>query len=282
MRTSFIVLWGACIIWTFSSCSSPTPSTEGSSRSIDQANNTPQQVALPPIPEGSPETMVTGKWKVIDMQDGGMIEQVSAQLPPAQAQAFRNRMNEMVISVKQAGYRSFRPDGTYLNLVGKDTVMAGIWMVINNGKALLTKPLNSQELPNQFTLRSLAHDAMVIEEPLNFPGPDTIQSYITTFILQKEKIEFPMTSLDKDGLYGTGDGKRSVSYEFCIPSDSAFLEEVQRIEPNIKVMAASQGRIGCEEGWWLCIGETNANYPNTLPALARQAYINRIVETVFE
>lgn len=239
----------------------------------------PQSPQLPDIPDTTPEIIVTGRWKVVDMQDGGMIDQVSAQLPAAQAQIFRARMTEMVSNVKKAGYRLFLPNGQYLNLVGTDTVMQGMWMVINNGKALLTKPLMGDDLPNQFTLRSLAHDAMVIEEPLNFPGKDTVQTYITTFIMQKEKVEFPLEQLDLEGLTGPPDGKRRLAYEFCIPADSALIPHLQHIAPNIQLM---QGRIGCGEGWWLCLGETNPSAKQMLGKLAAQPYIHRIVETNFE
>ena len=40
--------------------------------------------------------------------------------------------------------------------------------------------------------------------------------------------------------------------------------------------------IGCGEGWWLCLGESNATAKQTLGKLAAQPYIHRIVETVFE
>ncbi|MCK5191008.1 MAG: hypothetical protein KAR12_13230, partial [Methylococcales bacterium] len=39
------------------------------------------------------------------------------------------------------------------------------------------------------------------------------------FIANTDKIEFDITKLNQQGLYGPADGLRSLSYEFCIPAE---------------------------------------------------------------
>ena len=46
--------------------------------------------------------------------------------------------------------------------------------------------------------------------------------------IMESKIKFDLTQLDKDGLSGPDDGKRSISYEFCIPDNKINRDKVNR------------------------------------------------------
>jgi hypothetical protein len=96
------------------------------------------------------------------------------------------------------------------------------------------------------------------------------------------KIELDLTQLDKNGLRGPVDGKVSVSYEFCIPNTDKCKAEVKAIDPSVRLMPGSRGRIGAGKGECLCIGETRANYRDVLKRLADLPYIKRIIECHFE
>jgi heat shock protein HslJ len=48
------------------------------------------------------------------------------------------------------------------------------------------------------------------------------------------KVEFDLSRLDAQGLYGPHDGLRSLDYEFCIPATQAHLDEVRAIDPDIR------------------------------------------------
>lgn len=97
------------------------------------------------------------------------------------------------------------------------------------------------------------------------------------------KIGFDINALDKEGLAGPPDGKVAVSYEFCIPALSRFVNEIVRIDPSIKVHKKSKGRVACDKQQWLCIGNTHQElYRQKLQRLAELEYIKRIEKTVFE
>lgn len=97
------------------------------------------------------------------------------------------------------------------------------------------------------------------------------------------KIGFDINALDKEGLAGPPDGKVAVSYEFCIPALSRFVNEIVRIDPSIKVHKKSKGRVACGKQQWLCIGSTHQElYRQKLQRLAELEYIKRIERTVFE
>jgi hypothetical protein len=92
-----------------------------------------------------------------------------------------------------------------------------------------------------------------------------------------DKIGFDLDQLDELGLYGPDDGKRSLSYEFCVPNDVAAIETVQSIDPTLMIYPQSPGRIGCNETEVLAIGETHQpNYRDVLINLASLDTVDRI------
>jgi hypothetical protein len=98
-----------------------------------------------------------------------------------------------------------------------------------------------------------------------------------------QKITFDLSSLDESGLYGPTDGKRALSYEFCIPDTVQNRAEVNRIDPTVKFFAQSPGRIGCGESENLCIGSTHQkDFRGVLQRLAELTYVQRIDESFFE
>jgi hypothetical protein len=93
-----------------------------------------------------------------------------------------------------------------------------------------------------------------------------------------QKITFDWQQISPEGLVGPADGRRSVSYEFCIPAQAAILAEVQAIDPTMRHYR-SQGRIGCRPDQYLCIGHTHQpNWRGVLTSLVQRSYIQRIDE----
>jgi len=91
------------------------------------------------------------------------------------------------------------------------------------------------------------------------------------------KIRFDLNQLDEFGLYGPDDGKRSLSYEFCVPNSLAAIETVQDIDPTLVIYLHSPGRVGCNAMEVLAIGETHQpNYREVLLSLASLDSIERI------
>jgi hypothetical protein len=100
---------------------------------------------------------------------------------------------------------------------------------------------------------------------------------------QQEKIAFDLSMLNDRGLRGPRNGRRAVSYEFCIPSGERYTREVQRIDPTVELMRGSRGRIGCTKEETLCVGSTGQKaYGEVLARLAGLDYVHRIVESTFE
>jgi len=114
--------------------------------------------------------------------------------------------------------------------------------------------------------------------------------YVVLFLYQDsmaadawQKITFDISRLDESGLHGPADGKRALSYEFCIPDTVQNRTEVKRIDPTIKFFAQSPGRIGCVESENLCIGSTHQkDFRGVLQRLAELTYVQRIDESFFE
>ena len=105
----------------------------------------------------------------------------------------------------------------------------------------------------------------------------------SNFMAKKEKIEFDITQLNQQGLYGPADGLRSLNYEFCIPAEEHFVSTVLNIDPDIKIYRQSPGRIGCTQAEYLCIGDTyNKPYQKNFNDLADLSFIKRIIQSVFE
>jgi hypothetical protein len=91
------------------------------------------------------------------------------------------------------------------------------------------------------------------------------------------KIRFDLDQLDEYGLYGPEDGKRSLSYEFCVPYRAETIETIQAIDPTLVIYLHSPGRIGCSHTEVLAIGETyQPDYRDVLTNLARLDTIERI------
>jgi hypothetical protein len=98
-----------------------------------------------------------------------------------------------------------------------------------------------------------------------------------------QKITFDISKLDESGIYGPPGGKRTLSYEFCIPDTVQNRNEVKRIDPTVKFFAVSPGRIDCGESENLCIGSTyQKNFRRILQRLAALTYVQRIDESFFE
>ena len=96
-------------------------------------------------------------------------------------------------------------------------------------------------------------------------------------------IAFDTGRLDARGLQGPPDGLRSLMYEFCIPDDREARSEVRAIDPSIRLMPGSPGRIGCADGQVLCVGDTHqAGWRDVLDRLAALPYVTRIEESFAE
>lgn len=99
----------------------------------------------------------------------------------------------------------------------------------------------------------------------------------------QEKVAFDLSRLDADGLYGPSDGKRSLSYEFCIPAHVNTARQVMSIDPTAIVYKESPGRLQCGKEQYLVIGDTyQGNYLVILKKLVELEYVTRIVEAYFE
>ncbi|NEQ42385.1 MAG: hypothetical protein F6K00_02005 [Leptolyngbya sp. SIOISBB] len=97
------------------------------------------------------------------------------------------------------------------------------------------------------------------------------------------KIRFDLDQLDEYGLYGPEDGRRSLSYEFCIPNDLQAIETVQAIDPTLMIYLQSPGRVGCDNMEVLAIGETHQpHYRDVLINLANLDTIDRIEQFLGE
>ena len=98
-----------------------------------------------------------------------------------------------------------------------------------------------------------------------------------------QKVTFDMSRLDQNGLYGPPNGKRSLSYEFCIPNTEEHKAEVKEIDSTIQCIAGSPGRIGCDGNECRCIGSTyQKDFKNVLQNLANLEYVKLINECFFE
>ncbi len=102
-------------------------------------------------------------------------------------------------------------------------------------------------------------------------------------IANTDKIEFDITKLNQQGLYGPADGLRSLSYEFCIPAEEHFVSTILIIDPEIKIYPQSPGRIACTQAEYLCMGDTyNKPYQKIFNDLSDLSFIKRIIQSVFE
>lgn len=94
------------------------------------------------------------------------------------------------------------------------------------------------------------------------------------------KIGFDFSKIDAAGLRN---GEVSLDYEYCIPADEKALKKVQDIDPKVKLMKTSKGRIGCTKEQWLCISNTHdPEWKEKLMAIAALDFVERMEETVWE
>lgn len=94
------------------------------------------------------------------------------------------------------------------------------------------------------------------------------------------KISFDYSSLDANGLRH---GESSVDYEFCIPANEDVLADIQKIEPDVRVLKGSRGRVGCTGMEWLCIINTHdMEWKKKLYAIAALPYVERLAEVFYE
>ena len=95
-----------------------------------------------------------------------------------------------------------------------------------------------------------------------------------------DKIQFAIEAIDENGLRN---GEVAVDYEFCIPASDAILQQVLKIDPGVRAMKSSKGRIGCSEQQWLCINSTHGKgWKKKLYAIAALDSVERIQETFYE
>ena len=96
------------------------------------------------------------------------------------------------------------------------------------------------------------------------------------------KVGFDLQQLDVDGLLTLKEGKRALSYEFCIPANVEAAQTVMSIDPSAIVYNDSPGAIGCTQQQYRVMGDTfQKEYKITLQGLSDLPYITRIVEVHF-
>ena len=97
------------------------------------------------------------------------------------------------------------------------------------------------------------------------------------------KVTFDLDRLDENGLTGPPDGKRALSYEFCIPPSEECRRLVASIDPTVEITCGAPGRIGCFPDECLCVGSSHQeNYREVLRGIAELPYVEKIDETFFE
>ncbi len=97
-----------------------------------------------------------------------------------------------------------------------------------------------------------------------------------------KKIHLDFKKLDADGLSGPPSGKVAVNYEFCIPAEEKYWQEVHQIDPTA-AKSSGKGRIACQDGQWLVIGSTHQpRYQRVLYEVAALTYVERVEETFWE
>ena len=97
------------------------------------------------------------------------------------------------------------------------------------------------------------------------------------------KVEFDLDRLDTDGLLTLPEGKRALSYEFCIPANVEAAQSVMEVDPSAIVYNDSPGGIGCTQEQYRVMGDTfQKDYKVTLQSLSRLNYVTHIVEVHFK
>jgi hypothetical protein len=97
------------------------------------------------------------------------------------------------------------------------------------------------------------------------------------------KIRFDLSGFRADGLFGPSDGLRALDYEFCIPPQPGYWEQVVAIDASARRYADSPGRVGCGAEETLVIGNTHQErFRSVLHRLARLPFVRRIEPVWFE
>ncbi|WP_422136644.1 hypothetical protein [Endozoicomonas sp. ALD040] len=97
------------------------------------------------------------------------------------------------------------------------------------------------------------------------------------------KIQFDLNELNREGLRGKDDSLTAVSYEFCIPDNIEYVDQVMAIDPTLVVYRVSPGKIQCRSGEYLAVGDTHQqDYYEVLKKLTELEYVKRIQEATFE
>jgi hypothetical protein len=96
-------------------------------------------------------------------------------------------------------------------------------------------------------------------------------------------IRFDVSGISGDGLVGPPDGRVAVDYEFCIPDLPDLRLDVKSIDPSIRFMDGSRGRVGCGPEQVLCVGSTHQpGWQGILLQLSQRSYITRIARCFWE
>lgn len=73
------------------------------------------------------------------------------------------------------------------------------------------------------------------------------------------------------------------NYEFCIPYDDKYLNEIKKIDETIKCFSGSTGRIGCKNNEYLCLGNNSKkDIKSNLCKLSSLEYVDYLTETISE
>ncbi len=159
----------------------------------------------------------------------------------------------------------------FMVLVGKTTLPPADGFGAEYKAAFMATQLVRVMPDGHCSREDLVSNAPVLNEGVDVP------------MKSQQKITFDVISLDQDGLYGLADGKRALSYEFCIPDREQYTSTVTHIDPTVQCMFESPGRIGCGSHEYLCIGSTHQkNFKKVLRSLAELPYITRINQSFFE
>ena len=95
-----------------------------------------------------------------------------------------------------------------------------------------------------------------------------------------QKIGFDTSAIDANGLRN---GEVALDYEYCIPATAGAEAEVRKVDPDVRMMKQSRGRIGCSTTQWLCISSTHhPDWKKRLNGIAGLPYVERIIETHYE
>ncbi|MCI5054785.1 MAG: hypothetical protein MRY83_01685 [Flavobacteriales bacterium] len=100
--------------------------------------------------------------------------------------------------------------------------------------------------------------------------------------MKLEKVKFPLKDLDKNGLIGPEDGKVSIDYVFCIPSEKQYQDQVSQISADIKI--DPNNSFFCKKKNQIaCFGNTgNRTFKKTLRKLNNLDFVETIESVDWE